>query len=205
MNLTILGASGATGHELTRQAVERGHTVTAVVRDPARLTLPPTPDVTTVVADVFDPASIAAAVAGAGVVISTLGVAKGDKPGILEAGARALVAAKPGRIIWMGAFGTGASAEAAGGFTRLLLSLAMKKELPDKVAADTTVLDAGGTVFHCGLLSDGALSATRRTVELADAPTGFPKKVSRATVAAAMLDEAEAATPSPGTLVPLEK
>ena len=204
MNLTILGASGQTGRELTRQALQRGHTVTAIVRDPARLELD-SPKLTKVTADVYDAASIAAAVAGAGVVISTLGVAKGDPVDTLETGARAVVAAKPGRIIWMGAFGTGPSGDRAGGFTRVLLRLAMGKELPGKVAADSAVIDAGGTVFHCGLLSDGPLSGTRRTVPLADAPTGFPKKVSRATVAAAMLDEAESATPTAGTLVPLEK
>ena len=34
MNLTVLAASGRTGHALTRQALERGHTVTAIARDP---------------------------------------------------------------------------------------------------------------------------------------------------------------------------
>lgn len=203
MKITLLAASGRTGRELTQQALERGHQVTAVVRDPAKL--PAASGLTIVRADVYDPTSIAAAVRGAGVVLSTLGVADGEQPGTLEAGATAVVAAAPGRIIWMGAFGTGPSAQAAGGFTRLLLRLAMGKELPDKIAADRAVLDAGGTVFHCGLLSDGPLSATRRTVPLADAPTGFPKKVSRATVAAALLDEAEAATPHSGVLVPLER
>ncbi len=203
MNLTILAASGKTGRELTRQALERGHTVTAVVRDPARLDLT-SPHLTTIIADVFDAKSVAAALKAGGVVLATLGVAKGDKPGTLEAGARAVVAAKPSRIVWMGAFGTGPSAGPAGGFTRFMLKLAMGKELPDKVAADAAVLAAGGTVFHCGLISERPLSATRRTVRLSDAPTGWPAKVSRATVAAAMLDEAESATPTTGVLVPLD-
>lgn len=202
MKITVLAASGRTGRELTRQALERGHRVTAIVRDPAKVT--PASGLTVVRADVFDPATIGAAVGAGDVVISTLGVADGEQPGTLEAGARALVAARPARIVWMAAFGTGPSAPAAGGFTRLLLKLAMGKELPDKVAADRAVLDAGGTVFHCGLLSDGPPSAARRTVPLAEAPTGFPKKVSRGTVAAAMLDEAETATGTPGVLVPLE-
>ncbi len=40
MQLTILAASGATGRELTRQALERGHTVTAIARNPGRITVP---------------------------------------------------------------------------------------------------------------------------------------------------------------------
>lgn len=37
MRLTVFGATGGIGSHLVRQALDRGHTVTAVVRDPARL------------------------------------------------------------------------------------------------------------------------------------------------------------------------
>lgn len=37
MNLVILGATGGTGIEVLRQAVQEGHTVTAIVRSPDRL------------------------------------------------------------------------------------------------------------------------------------------------------------------------
>jgi len=54
-------------------------------------------------------------------------------------------------------------------------------------------LVAGATVFHPGPLADGPVSPTRRTVALADfkRPALTPARVTRATVAAAMLDEAE--------------
>ena len=73
MKLTILGASGATGTYLTSQALAAGHEVTAVVRDPARLTVPAHPRLRTVTADVMDPASIAPAIEGADAVISAVG------------------------------------------------------------------------------------------------------------------------------------
>ena len=38
MRLVVLGATGGTGLEIVRQAVERGHSVTALVRSPDRLT-----------------------------------------------------------------------------------------------------------------------------------------------------------------------
>ena len=102
-----------------------------------------------------------------------------------------MVGAQPHRVIWLGAFGTGPSAGAAGAVTRTVLKM-LGDELADKIAADAAVLAAGGTVFHAGPLSNGPVSATRRTVGLAEVPRRiFPRRVSRATVAAAMLDEAE--------------
>ena len=62
MRLTIFGATGATGTALTEQALAAGHDVTAVVRDPGRLTVQAHARLRTITADVMDPASIAAAV-----------------------------------------------------------------------------------------------------------------------------------------------
>jgi putative NADH-flavin reductase len=39
MKLLVLGATGGTGREIVRQAIERGHEVTAFVRSPERLSL----------------------------------------------------------------------------------------------------------------------------------------------------------------------
>jgi hypothetical protein len=204
VKLTILAASGATGLELTRQALARGHTVTAIARTPQRVTIPDSPLLTRVAADVRDPDSIAAALHGSTTVLSGLGIAGGDKPGALTAGARAVVAARPDRIIWLGAFGTGASASAAGPLTRTLLRM-LGAELADKVAADTAVLEAGGTVFHAGPLATRPASPTRRTVGLAEAPRRlFPARVGRATVAAAMLDEAEQPRHAATIAIPLD-
>jgi putative NADH-flavin reductase len=73
MQLTVFGATGKVGGHLIEQALNAGHTVTAVVRDPARLTPQShgTPKVVT--ADVMDPQAIAGAVAGADAVIAALG------------------------------------------------------------------------------------------------------------------------------------
>jgi uncharacterized protein YbjT (DUF2867 family) len=204
MNLTILAASGGTGHELTRQALERGHTVTAIARDPARIRVPDAPNLAKVAADVGDPMP-SSLFAGA-TVLSGLGVSKGSPPGVLATGARAVLAAQAAHVIWLGAFGTGASAPAAGVLTRTLLRTFMRSELGDKVAADSAVLAAGGTVFHAGPMSDGPLSPARRVVPLDAAPRRiFPARVGRATVAAAMLDEAENPKHPGEVLVPLDR
>ncbi len=136
-----------------------------------------------------DPASISAAIDADSVVLSALGA---DKAGILLAGARTVVAARSRRIIWLGAYGTGKSAEVAGEAAGVIVKLLGGDHLADKVEADNTVLTAGGTVFHAGVLADGPESPTRRTVGLRDAPPfDLTAKVTRDTVAAAMLDEAE--------------
>jgi uncharacterized protein YbjT (DUF2867 family) len=188
MNLIVLAATGRTGIALTRQALRRGHTVTALARDPGRISLPDSPNLRKAAADVNDAASVAAVVNGDSVVLSALGT---DRAGTLLTGARAVVAAGPRRVIWLGAYGTGRSAEAAGEGARVLAA-ALGDRLADKVAADDTVLAAGGTVFHAGMLADGPESPRRRTVGLEAAPPfDLGAKVSRETVAAAMLDEAE--------------
>ncbi|MET7801537.1 NAD(P)-dependent oxidoreductase [Streptomyces decoyicus] len=206
MHLTVLAASGATGRELTRQALDRGHTVMALARNPERIAVSDSPLLSKVAADVRDRASMEAALEGSHVVLSGLGVPQGDQPGILTLGAHTVIAAEPQRIIWLGAFGTGASAQAAGWATRKLVTTFLRSELTDKVTADTAILDAGGTVFHPGPLTSGALSSTRRTVELAAVPRRFlPPRISRATVAAAMLDEAQTPRYAGSTAVPLER
>ena len=205
MELVILGATGATGRELVKQALARGHDVIALARDPSRIDAPASPPLRRVRADVHDPQSLAAAIGRDSIVLSALGVPKGDGAGVLTAGARALAALQPARILWLGAFGTGPSAQVAGWLTRSLLSL-MGPRLADKVTADALVLRQGGVVFHAGPLSDALLSPTRRTVALAQAPRRlFPAGVGRASVAAAMLDEAERPRHSGQVLLPLER
>ena len=70
MRLAIFGATGGIGTEVVRQALDAGHGVVAVVREPSRLAVPG-PDV--VQADVMDPEAITPAVAAADAVVSALG------------------------------------------------------------------------------------------------------------------------------------
>ncbi|WP_433796718.1 NAD(P)-dependent oxidoreductase [Actinoplanes sp. CA-252034] len=204
MEITVLAASGATGLELTRQALARGHTVIAVSRNPGRIPLPDSARLVRTAADVLDPEGIAAALRDREAIVSGLGVAKGDRPGVLTAGARAVAAARPGRIVWLGAFGTGPSAAAAGPLTRTLLR--MLADRADKETADAIIGEAGGTVFHAGPLANGPAGPSRRTVALDAVPRRvFPARVSRATVAAAMLDEAENPAHAGAVAVPLQQ
>jgi uncharacterized protein YbjT (DUF2867 family) len=73
MKLTVFGASGGTGTQVIRQALDAGHEVTAVVRDRGRLAVADHPGLDVVVADVMRAAAIEGAVAGRDAVISALG------------------------------------------------------------------------------------------------------------------------------------
>ncbi|MFC7307536.1 NAD(P)-dependent oxidoreductase [Streptomyces monticola] len=72
MDLTVFGATGGIGQEVVRQALDAGHRVTAVVREPARL--PVTGERLRVFqADLKDPEALKDAVAGRDAVLSGLG------------------------------------------------------------------------------------------------------------------------------------
>ena len=72
VRLLIVGATGGTGRQLVLQALERGFAVTALVRDPSRLTISH-PQLTVARGDVLDEGSVDAAMRGQEAVLSALG------------------------------------------------------------------------------------------------------------------------------------
>ncbi len=89
--IALFGANGTFGSRILDEALQRGHNVTAIVRDPSKLDDPP-PGVQVTTGDILDPHSVAAASAGHDVIISAVG--GGDGPGHLatiEPAARSLV------------------------------------------------------------------------------------------------------------------
>ncbi|GAA2208482.1 SDR family oxidoreductase [Nonomuraea monospora] len=74
MKITVFGATGGTGRHVVEQALDAGHHVTAVVRDPAaRLPRSGDPRLDPVIADVMRPGAIEACVSGRDAVVSALG------------------------------------------------------------------------------------------------------------------------------------
>jgi putative NADH-flavin reductase len=112
MNLSIalIGASGRVGRRILEEALSRGHRVTAVVRDPAKLAT--RPGLTVARGDAGDPAGLAAAIAGHDAVVSAVSPAV-DDPAVREkmlAAYRGIVsaakAAKAPRLLVVGGAGT---------------------------------------------------------------------------------------------------
>ncbi|UFS96683.1 NAD(P)-dependent oxidoreductase [Nocardia huaxiensis] len=78
MNIVVFGANGPTGRLLAEQALAAGHRVAAVTRKPEAFPLQHD-RLEVIGADVFDPAAVAAAVAGRDAVVSVLGVPFGKE------------------------------------------------------------------------------------------------------------------------------
>jgi putative NADH-flavin reductase len=82
MNIFIAGANGGIGRQAVEQALQAGHRVTALVRNPAKLQLMH-PNLNIIKGDIMQPESFADEMAGQQIVLSTLGVSGGlfsDKP-----------------------------------------------------------------------------------------------------------------------------
>lgn len=93
MQIVVFGATGLVGQRIVREALERGHSVVGIVRDPARSDAPD-PRVQLVQGDATDAASVAHVVRGADAVVSAVS----PRPGTtghapsLAAAARGLIA-----------------------------------------------------------------------------------------------------------------
>ena len=88
MQLLIIGANGGVGKQCVEQALEAGHQVTAIVRNPARLPLKNS-NLQIVQGDVTEPFSFSDHYAGKDAVISAIGVSGGlfgDRPTTLYSG-----------------------------------------------------------------------------------------------------------------------
>ena len=89
--ITLVAATGGVGRQLLEEAVAAGHDVTAVARNPGKLTR----QVRTVTADLaaVEPPVLEAAAAGADAVLSALGPHSNADAGIAAPGTRSIVAA----------------------------------------------------------------------------------------------------------------
>ena len=204
MKLTIVAATGGIGRQALEQALAAGHDVTAVVRDPSKLSR----GVRTVAVDLADadPSVLDSAVAGADAVLSALGPRSSAEAGVASRGTRALVAAMQAtgvrRIVVVSAapISTVPSAgrprpprhDPGDGFLmRTLLSPVIKavfrKPYADLALMEDILRDSGldWTVVRPPRLTDGPLTGTYRTAFGQNLRRGV--LVSRADVAQLML------------------
>jgi len=76
MKIALYGATGMIGQSILKEALSRGHDVTAIARDPSKLT--PADHLKIVKGDVLDTAGVAATVAGHDAVIAAVSNPPGD-------------------------------------------------------------------------------------------------------------------------------
>jgi putative NADH-flavin reductase len=91
-NIIVFGASGGVGRQVVLQALDKGFTVTAVVRDPAAFTLEH-PNLTIEKGDVMQPGSFLGAMRGQEAVISAIGSGNTKPTKLYSQGIRNIIAA----------------------------------------------------------------------------------------------------------------
>ncbi len=92
MNILIIGSTGKTGRELVKQGLERGHSITALVRTPGKIKIAH-PKLKIIQGDVLDPASLERSIKDQNAVLSALGHKKFFiKTDILSRGTSHLIA-----------------------------------------------------------------------------------------------------------------
>ncbi|KOT89238.1 3-beta hydroxysteroid dehydrogenase [Streptomyces sp. NRRL F-5755] len=200
--IAIFGANGTIGSRVLDEALRRGHQVTAVVRDPAKITKAD-PNLAVTTGDILDPGSVAAAAQGQDVLVSAVG--GGDGPGhiatikpaaeSLVAGLRTLGEAAP-RLIAVGGAGSlrtpdGKQVWDAEGLPEFLLQIMHAHG--DALDFYRTVTDVRWTnLSPAGLIEPGERTGTYRTA-LDDLVTDADgtSRISAEDYAVALLDEVE--------------
>jgi putative NADH-flavin reductase len=196
MKLVILGATGGTGQQLVRQALDQGHGVTAVVRDPARLPISaPGLDIRT--ADVTDSTALEPAFAGHDAVLSALGVRSNKHAGLVavatKAVLRALGSVEVSRLVMVSAAPVGPGPAGESVLARMVVTPLIRRIFRD-IYADLAEMERqlratdsiDWTILRPPRLLDRPARGHYRREIGSAVPRGF--SLSRADLAHAMLD-----------------
>jgi uncharacterized protein YbjT (DUF2867 family) len=188
MNLVVLGATGRTGRLVVEQALAAGHTVTALVRSPGKLTTGHA-NLRLVTGEATDTSAVSRALDGADAVISTLGgsgsVIADSTPAIVAAARQTGVS----RVVVLSSFAV--ERDRLDAVTRLLTRLAIGTVIKDHRAGENVLRqsDLDWTIAYASVLTDGPASGSVEVLPEA-ARRRMSEKISRADVAAWMVQAA---------------
>lgn len=192
MNVLIIGSTGTIGRELVKQALARGHVVTAFARDPSKLKLTD-PGLAVAKGDVMDLASIEQVMPGKDAVLCALGA--GSKGGVRATGTRNIIKVmqKCGvrRFVCLSSLGVGDSRANLNFFWKhIMFGLLLRRAFADHVAQEHYINESGleWTIVRPGAYTDGDRTGAYRHGFSATA-TGLKLKISRADVADFMLNQ----------------
>jgi uncharacterized protein YbjT (DUF2867 family) len=194
MNILLFGATGPTGQQILRQALEQGHFVTAFARNPFALGVQH-PNLKPAKGDITDLLSVDAAVAGQDAVLSALGVRKWLKNTILSDGTRNILdcMTRHGvrRFICETSLGVGDSKDDLGkAFTWIFLPVMLKSAFEDKEIQERVIRESNldWTIVRPAYLENGPLTGNYQ-VWTGRKPAGVTNRISRADVAHFMLKQ----------------
>ena len=181
MNILILGANGGTGVHVVEQAVAAGDRVIALVRGTNVNVGLKRDGVDLIHGDATSATDLAKAMAGADVVISTLG---GRGPSIMSDAVRAVIDgahhAGTRRVVVMSSFAV--ERDRLDPMTKLMSNLTMSKAIADKTASERLLRssDLDWTIVYATVLTNKPASGTSRIVrrrqEAVAHPQGEPRR-----------------------------
>lgn len=194
MNLLIYGASGATGHELVKQALAQGHHVTAFVRNPSKLKIAHD-KLKVIQGDVTDYKGVETSVKGQDAVLSALGAASPFKydQSVVEGASniiRAMESNGVSRFIYMSFVGVKESRNTAGFVIKYIAPKLLSTEINGHEAREKMIKQSqlGWTIVRAPTLSNGKHLTQFRSGEDISSK-GFTVMISRADVADFMLQQ----------------
>jgi putative NADH-flavin reductase len=196
MKIIVFGATGGTGKLIVSQALAKGHSVTAFVRNPEGLTADP--HLRIIQGDLFDLATVVDAVRGHRAVLSALGARSRQKADILANALPVMLEAMRQeyvtRLIVLGASGVQRDhGKYQNALTNMAIWVAKKTVLKhpfvDQAALERLLAasDVDYTIVRAPRLLDGPFTGTYRV--LPDALPPGALSISRADVADFMLQQ----------------
>jgi len=183
MHIALFGATGGTGMQVVEQGLAAGHSVSALARDPAKLSA--RDGLTVVQGDVLNQSAADACVEGTDAVICVLGTKPGDEPVEVAGTERILAAmAKHGvhRLIAVSSMGVGDSIDQINLAFRIIMNLTLKRIMQAKEEQEQLIMasDTDWTIVRPGGLTDGPPTGTYKA---GTEKSIKAKQVSRADVA----------------------
>jgi putative NADH-flavin reductase len=188
MNIIIFGASGRTGQELVKQSLEKGHVVTAFVRNPLKMTIADN-NLKIYQGDVSDYTKVADAIKGQDAVLSALGAASPFKydqsvtDGI-ENVIKAMQESTVRRLIYMSFVGVKETRNTAGFVIKYIAPKLLVTEVTGHENRENMIKQSQlkWTIVHAPTLTNGKHRAQFRSGE-GITTSGFTVTISRADVA----------------------
>ena len=194
MKLLVIGATRGIGRRLVELALDEGHSVTALVRDPQRLPISHE-QLVVMTGDILEPESVQYAAEGQDAVCITIGINPTRKPvTVFSEGAKNVIEAMTrsgsGLLICVTGIGAGDSKNHGGFFyDKIFNPLLLKTIYADKDRQEALVSSSNleWIIVRPGFLTNGPQTGTYRALtELEGITAG---KISRADVAHFILTE----------------
>lgn len=192
--VVVFGATGGTGRALVQQALERGHRVTAFVRDPDRLPLQHA-RLQKIVGDVLQPHTLTAALLGQDAVLCALGRKTFVSEPVCSLGTKNIMDVMAEQsirsIIVETSVGVGKSLAQCSGFQKFLFRTVLRSYFVDKALQERYVRNSAldWTIVRPVALTNGPATDSLRADPDIQFHGFLGPSVSRADVARFMLDQ----------------